>query len=301
MYPIVTRRMIAAAAVAGVFCRGPRTRAQAPSATDAISARSHEALVALERRSGGRLGVAVFDTGSELAIGYRAGERFPMCSTHKFLTAAAILTMVDQGQLELDRRVSYGSADLLEYAPIARKHVADGFMTVNALCEAAIQWSDNTAANLLLGLIGGPSGWTRYARSIGDATSRLDRTEPALNSAIADDPRDTTTPDAMVRDLNVLLVGNTLSDASRTRLTDWMLGAKVTDHLLRAGLPNGWRVGDKSGSGERGTRNDIGIILPSEGGPILAAVYYTECPGPGSSRDKVIAEVGRTIARGFGS
>src|SRR5690242_10773333 len=112
MYPIVTRRMIAAAAVAGVFCRGPRARAQAPSATDAISARAHEALVALERRSGGKLGVAVFDTGSELAIGYRAGERFPMCSTHKFLTAAAILTMVDQGRLELDRRVSYGPADL---------------------------------------------------------------------------------------------------------------------------------------------------------------------------------------------
>ncbi|HTI83188.1 MAG TPA: class A beta-lactamase [Acetobacteraceae bacterium] len=306
MNAVVTRRAVAAAAVAGVFCRGLRARAQAPmavgaAASNATSARVHDALAALETRSGGRLGVVVLDTGSEHAIGYRAEERFAMCSTFKFLAAAAILTMVDQGRMELDRRVPFGPADLLEYAPIARKHVAGGFMTVDALCEAAIQWSDNTAANLLLALIGGPSGWTRYARSIGDATSRLDRTEPGLNSAIADDPRDTTTPDAMVRDVNLLLLGKALRDVSRARLTDWMLGAKVTDTLLRAGLPNGWRVGDKSGSGERGTRNDIGIILPPRDAPIVAAVYYTESAEPSASRDKVIAEVGRIIARNLGT
>jgi len=294
----ITRRAIAGATIGAVICPGLRSLAQAP---DATPARAHAALAALEARNGGRLGVAVLDVGSERGFGYRAEERFAMCSTHKFLTAAAILTMVDRGRMELDRRIPYGPADLLEYAPIARKNVAAGAMTVDALCAAAIQWSDNTAANLLLGLIGGPSGWTRYARSIGDAASRLDRTEPALNSAIAGDPRDTTTPDAMVRDLNVVLVGKALSDASRTRLTDWMLGAKVTDNLLRAGLPNGWRVGDKSGSGEHGTRNDIGIILPSEGAPIVAAVYYTESPDPSASRDKVICEVGRIIAHSFGA
>ncbi len=294
----ITRRAIAGAAIGAAIYPRMRALAQAP---DTMPARGRAPLAALEARNGGRLGVAVLDVGSERRFAYRADERFPMCSTFKFLTAAAILTMVDQGRMELDRRIPYGPADLLEYAPIARKHVAGGFMTVNALCEAAIQWSDNTAANLLLGLIGGPSGWTRYARSIGDTTSRLDRTEPALNSAIAGDPRDTTSPDAMARDLNVVLVGKALSDASRTRLTDWMLGAKVTDNLLRAGLPHGWRVGDKSGSGERGTRNDIGIILPSEGAPILAAVYYTESPEPSASRDKVIAEVGRIIAHSFGT
>ncbi len=297
----MTRRAIAGAAIGAVIFPMLRARAQAPAAPDAMSAGARNALAALEARNGGRLGVAALDIGSERGGGYRADERFPMCSTHKLLTAAAILTMVDQGRMELDRRIPYGATDLLEYAPIARKNFGSGFMTVDALCEAAIQWSDNTAANLVLGLIGGPAGWTRYARSIGDATSRLDRTEPSLNSAIAGDPRDTTTPDAMVRDLNVVLVEKDLSDASRTRLMNWMLGAKVTDTLLRAGLPKGWRVGDKSGSGERGSRNDIGIILPSAGAPIRAAVYYTQSVEQSASRDKVIAEVGRIIARDLGA
>jgi beta-lactamase class A len=306
MTSAITRRAIASAAIGTVIFPRLRARAQAPaaagaSASDAMPVRARNALAALEARNGGRLGVAALDIGSERGFGYRADERFAMCSTHKFLTAAAILTMVDQGQMELDRRVPYGPADLLEYAPIARKNAGTGFMTVDALCAAAIEWSDNTAANLLLGLIGGPQGWSRYARSIGDATSRLDRTEPALNSALPGDPRDTTTPDAMVRNLNLLLVGKALSPVFRTRLENWMLGSKVTDHLLRAGLPDGWRVGDKSGSGERGTRNDIGIILPRDAAPILAAVYYTGSAEPSASRDEVIAEVGRIIAHAFGS
>jgi beta-lactamase class A len=303
---LLTRRAIAAAAVWGVLCRGLPARAQAPAATrqvasDATSVRTREALAALESRNGGRLGVVALDTGSGHRIGYRAEERFAMCSTHKFLTAAAILAQVDQRQMKLDRRVAFGQTDLLEYAPITRKHVDTGYMTVDALCAAAIEWSDNTAANLLLGLIGGPPGWTRYARSIGDATSRLDRTEPALNTAISGDPRDTTTPEAMVHDLNLLLVGQALSDASRTRLENWMLDSKVTGNLLRAGLPNGWRVGDKSGSGEHGTRNDIGIIVPPGAARIVAAVYYTQSIEPGSSREQVIAEAGRIIAQSLGA
>jgi beta-lactamase class A len=290
---VLTRRAAGAATAGVIICRGLGARAQAP-------ARAQDALAALESRNGGRLGVVVLDTGSQRGLGYRAEERFAMCSTHKFLTAAAILTMVDQGRMELGRRVPYGPADLLEYAPVTRKNVGDGFMTVDALCAAALQWSDNTAANLLLGLIGGPPGWTRYARSIGDGTSRLDRTEPALNSAIPGDPRDTTTPSAMARDLKSVLVGNVLSDVSRKRLRDWMLGSKITDHLLRAGLPNGWQVGDKSGSGERGTRNDIGIILPADSAPMLVAVFYTGSTEPSASRDKVIADVGRIIAQNFG-
>jgi beta-lactamase class A len=265
------------------------------------SAQAADALAALEARHGGRLGVVALDTASGRRMVYRPGERFAMCSTHKFLTAAAILAMVDRGRMKLDRNVSYGRADLLDYAPITRKNADRGSMTVEALCIAAIDWSDNTAANLLLGLIGGPPGWTRYARSIGDTFSRLDRIEPDLNSAVPGDPRDTTTPAVMVGNLEAVLLGKALGDASRLRLTGWLLDSKITGTLLRAGLPAGWRVGDKSGSGERGTRNDIGIILPPKAAPILAAVYYTQSSEAPASREAVIAEAGRIIARSFGT
>jgi beta-lactamase class A len=157
-----------------------------------------------------------------------------------------------------------------------------------------------TTPNLLLGLIGGPPGWTRYARSIGDATSRLDRIEPALSTALSGDPRDTTTPDAMVRNLDLLLVGQGLSDASRTRLENWMFDSRITANLLHAGVPDGWKVGDKSGSGDHGTRNDIGIIVPPGAAPILAAVYYTGSVEPPAAREQVVAEAGRIIAQSLG-
>jgi len=305
MTPVLTRRSVTAAAIGttlsgALFAAYAQTApAPQPSVPDHASDGARDALATLEMRNGGRLGVVALDSGSGRRIDYRADERFPMCSTHKLLTAAAILTMTDQGQMALDRRVPFGRADLLEYAPIARKNVGAGFMTVQALCEAAIEWSDNTAANLLLGLIGGPPGWTRYARSIGDTISRLDRTEPTLNTAIPGDPRDTTTPAAMARDLNVLLLGNQLSDTSRRRLEKWLLASKVTGDLLYAGLPDGWHIGDKSGSGERGSRNDIGIIWPPEAAPIVAVVYYTGSAEPLAGRNKVIADTGRIIARTF--
>ncbi len=301
---VLSRRSLIALGIGALFCRARPASAQAPavrpSASDARAAQALRALAALEAKHGGRLGVAARDTGSGRGVRYRAAERFALCSTHKFLSAAAILAQVDLGRMSLDRRVPYTHADLLGYAPVTSKHVGAGFMTVDALCAAAIEWSDNTAANLLLGLLGGPAGWTRYARSLGDMSSRLDRTEPDLNAAIPGDPRDTTTPDAMIRNLDAVLLGKALSDASHARLEGWMLAGQITANLLHAGLPDGWRVGDKSGSGEHGTRNDIGIILPPRAAPILAAVYYTEAPGPLSSREQVIAETGRIIADTFG-
>jgi beta-lactamase class A len=297
----LTRRALAGAILGGALCRAAPSRASSgtalqSSASDTTLDRANDAIAALEAEHGGRLGIAALETGSGRRISRRADERFAMCSTHKFLTCAAILAMVDQGQMKLDRHVAYGLADLLEYAPIARKNVDAGFMTVDALCAATMEWSDNTADDLLLGLIGGPAGWTRYARSIGDTVSRLDRTEPALNSAIPGDLRDTTTPEAMVRNLSAVLLGTRLSDASRERIENWLFGSKITANLLRAGLPNDWRIGDKSGSGENGSRNDIAIIRPPEAAPILVAVYYTESMQPLASREKVIAETGRIIA-----
>jgi beta-lactamase class A len=300
----LTRRSFAAtafgAALGGALPAQAQSSAAAPLAgSDPALARAHAAIGVLEARNGGRLGVLAVDTGSGRRISVRADERFAMCSTHKFLAAAAILAKVDRGETTLDQRVPYGRADLLDYAPITRKNAAAGFMTVAALCAAAIEWSDNTAENLLLALIGGPPGWTRYARSIGDTTSRLDRFEPALNTAIPGDPRDTTTPAAMVGDLHGVLLGKVLTEGSRQQLETWMLDSRITASLLRAGVPQGWRVADKSGSGDNGTRNDIGIILPPGAAPIVAAVYYTQSPEPQASREKVLAETGRIIARTF--
>ena len=211
-----------------------------------------------------------------------------------------MLTGIDRGQLRLGQAIPYSAADLLSYAPITRAHVTAGSMTLGALCAAALQWSDNTAANLLLAQIGGAAGWTRYARSIGDTVSRLDRTEPTLNSAIPGDPRDTTSPDAMLGDLHTILLGRVLSQASRRQLEDWMLGGTITGPLLKAGVPENWRVADKSGSGDHSTRNDIGIMLRPHAAPIVAAVYYTGSPAPMAQQNAVIAAAGRIIADRFG-
>jgi len=293
----LTRRAFAAISLSAV-CIAASWQAQAgtqPTETDLVAQARH-ALARLEASHGGRCGVLARDTASGRSIAYRADERFPLCSTHKFLTAAAVLSLVDRGQIALGRRVSYSRTELLDYAPVTRNHVDAGWMTVDALCAAAVTWSDNTAANLLLGLIGGPAGWTRYARSIGDTVSRLDRVEPALNSAIPGDPRDTTTPAAMARDLDAVLFGDALAAASRARLKAWMFASPVTGHLLHAGLPATWRVWDKSGSGEHGSRNDIGILAPPRAAPILASVYYTGSSQAASFRDQAVAEMGRIIA-----
>src|SRR6185312_11710602 len=213
---MLSRRSLIVAGVGAALASPGSATAKDDNKTGALND-----LAALEAERGGRLGVSVSDTGTSRRLDFRADERFAMCSTHKFLTVAAILQQVDRGEMSLDRKVSFTHADLLSYAPITRQHVDAGAMTVDALAAATTAWSDNTAANLLLALVGGPTGWTRYARSLGDGVSRLDRIEPALNSAIPDDPRDTTSPAAMVRDLDVVLLGKALSDASRKRFETW--------------------------------------------------------------------------------
>jgi beta-lactamase class A len=250
----------------------------------------------LEKTSGGRLGVATLDTASGARAGHRAGERFPMCSTFKLLAAAGILARVDRGREHLDRRIAFSAADLLEYAPVTRARVGEGGMPVADLCEAAITVSDNTAANLLLSVLGGPAGLTAFARSLGDRVTRLDRIEPALNEAAPGDPRDTTTPAAMLGNLRALLVGTALARSSRERLITWLVETKTGDRRLRAGIPDGWRVGDKTGSGEHGTTNDIGIVWPRGGGAILVAAYLTETSRDTPACEAVLAAIGRIVA-----
>ena len=272
------------------------TGAFAASAADALA----KQFAALEKLSNGRLGVAARDTANGAIVSYRGDELFPLCSTFKFLLGAAVLARVDAGTEKLDRQISFTQADLIPHAPIVEKHMKEGHASVGVLCAGAIQYSDNVAANLLLPTIGGPAGLTRYMASIGDSITRLDRNEPTLNTSIPGDPRDTTTPVAMVGSMEKLLVGSALSAASRHQLNDWMIGNTTGGEKIRKGLPADWKVGDKTGMGDNGSTNDVAILWPPRRKPLLVAVYLTECKEPVAARNAVHAEVGRLVSAAFG-
>jgi beta-lactamase class A len=259
-------------------------------------AQGARALRALERRAGGHLGVMAVDTGSGRTLSYRADERFAFCSTFKLLLVAECLKRVDDGVETLDRVLPYGPADLLDYAPVTREHLAEGGLTIGALCEAALTRSDNTAANLLLAALGGPEAFTRYARALGDEVTRLDRCEPALNSANPGEVLDTTSPRAMLATLRKELLGDALAPASRARLNTWLLGNTTGAHRLKAGLPATWRIGDKTGTGQHGATNDIGILYPPGRAPILVTAYFVGSRASLDRREAVLAGVGRVVA-----
>lgn len=256
----------------------------------------HQRLQALERRHGGRLGASILDIASGQRIGHRADERFPMCSTFKFLAAAQVLVRVDRGEEQLQRRIVFTDKDLVAYSPVTGQHVGAPGMSLAELCHAAVTRSDNTAGNLLLDGFGGPAGLTAFARSLGDTVTRLDRRETELNQAIPGDPRDTTTPAAMLDDMRRLLIGEVLSPASRKQLSDWLLANTTGGSRLRAGLPRDWRVGDKTGTGDNGASNDIAIVWPPGRAPLLVTAYYAESSAPQQTRNAVLAEVGNIVA-----
>lgn len=255
-----------------------------------------DAVAELEQTTGGHIGVAVLDSATGAIRSYRPNERFAMASTFKALLAGAILARVDSGDEQLDRPISYAESDLLSYAPITKKNLPAGRLTVGELCAAAVELSDNTAANLLLETIGGPAALTAYLRSLDDATTRLDRNEPTLNTNLPGDERDTTTPAAMANTLNKLLLGGALSTPSRKQLNQWMIACQTGAAKLRAGLPPGWKVGDKTGSGENGASNDIAIIWPPNQPPIIVAAYTSGLSGPSEDQSAIVAEVGRIVA-----
>ena len=252
-------------------------------------------IAAIEARLGSRIGVAALDTGSGKRLDYRAEERFPMCSTFKFLAATAVLKRVDKKQDRLDRFISYDAKDILEYAPITKAHLKEGGMTLGALCEAAIEQSDNTAGNLLLDAIGGPAGVTNFARSLVDQVTRLDRKEPDLNSAIPGDERDTTTPGSMLADMTRILTGDVLSRSSRRQLKDWLQRNKTGETMIRAGVPTDWIIGDKTGRGANGATNDIAIMRPPDRAPVLLTIYSVGSTEPANDRAAAIAEVAKIV------
>lgn len=254
-------------------------------------------LADLETRSGGRLGVAVLDVATGRRISHRADERFALCSTFKVLAAAFILARVDRGEERLDRRVTFTERDLVAPFKATKPHVGAEGMTMAQLCEAAITVSDSTAANLLLASFGGPAGLTAYLRSLGDPVTRLDRMELDLNVVPPGDVRDTTSPAAMTETMRRLVLGDALTQASRTRLAGWMFAATdAAKHRLRVGFPRGWRVGNKPGTWVPGATNDVAVAWPPDRGPIVVSAYLAGASTPVPEQAAVLAEVGRIVA-----
>lgn len=269
--------------------------ATAPAMAGADSQIFKGAMADLEVRAMGRLGVAMLDTATMTRLLYRADERFPMCSTFKVLATALVLARVDRGEEDLQRRIVVTRGNLVPYSPVTEARVGGSGMSLAELCAAAITWSDNTAANLLLASFGGPAALTAYARSLGDPITRLDRTEPALNEATPGDPRDTTSPAAMLGNLHKLVLGDALSAPSRQHLTNWLLASTTGDARLRAGLPDDWRVGDKTGSSLNGVANDIAVAWPPGRAPLIVTAYLAESMAAPEERDAVLADVARGI------
>ncbi|WP_370873430.1 class A beta-lactamase [Hydrogenophaga sp.] len=266
------------------------TRAQAASNLPAQ-------LQQLEATARGRLGVFILDTATGAVHGHRADERFMMLSSFKLLASALVLARVDRGQESLDRRITYAKADLVTYSPVTERFAgtAEG-MSLAGLCEATLTTSDNSAANFILDSYGGPVALTRFARELGDDTTRLDRRETELNTGTAAALLDTTTPRAMALTMQKLLLGNALSATSRERLQQWLVGNTTGDKRLRAGLPSGWRVGDKTGTNQTDA-NDIGIAWPTNGrAPLIITAYLAESSASSAVKEATLAGVARLAA-----
>ncbi|KNB53269.1 class A beta-lactamase [Streptomyces caatingaensis] len=275
--------LTAALLVSGCTGRGSGTGAE-PSAPAPAAAPFRQ----LEQRFGARVGLYALDTGTGREVTYRADERFAHCSTFKALAAGALLHHASDA--ELDQVVTYRPEDLQKWAPIARKHVATG-MKLREVAAAAAEYSDNTAANLLLDHLGGPAGLQKELRGIGDSTISTDRTEPGLSDAVPGDTRDTSTPRSIATDLRRYVLGSVLSDGRRQLLTDWLVHNTTGDRYIRAGVPAGWKVGDRTGNGGYGTRNDIAVAWPPGRSPVVIAVLSDRGEAGARSDDALIAEV----------
>ena len=285
------RAFLAGAAIVAAGC--------ARGGTENVDAGSSLELLRTELGQYARLGVAALDTGTGRRLRFDSDSRYAMCSTFKMPLAAAILSAVDRGSLALSDEIAFGDADLLSHAPVVRANLRRGRLSVERLCAAIVEVSDNSAANLLLRRIGGPPRLTAFIRRCGDRTTRLDRYEEELNSNLPGDPRDTTTPAAMLGLMQTLLLGPVLAPRSRVRLAGWMEGATTGLRRLRAGLPPGWRAGDKTGNGANGAANDIAIAWPPERPPILISSYISGAEADDAARHGAHAAVGRIVAAAF--
>ena len=298
-----SRVLVALATAAALLLGGCTTAQTVPSATPtpvavsptpAAASADDAEFTALEALFDARLGVYAVDTGTGEEVAFRPDERFAYASTFKALAAAAVLRQSDPADLE--RVVDYSRDDLITHSPVTELHVDDG-MTLGAIAEAAVRFSDNTAGNLLLSELGGPGGFTAALAALGDDATQSVRWEAGLNDGVPGDPRDTTTPRAFATDLREYALGDALSADERSTLVGWMSGNATGDTLVRAGVPEGWVVADKSGSGGYGVRNDIAIVWPPDAAPIVIAVLSTR-GSPDATRDDALVARAAAVAVG---
>jgi beta-lactamase class A len=274
-------------------CAGSGAASQRPSSS-APPPRTDAAFAQLEARFHAKLGVYALDTGTGRVVSYRPDTRFAYCSTFKAL-ATGILLM--RGA-PLGKVIRYRPSDLVDYSPVTSQHVQTG-MTLEAVMEAAIDYSDNTAANLLLEQLGGPHGLQEDLRGIGDATTDSDRNQPTVDTATPGDTRDTSTARALGTDLRQFGLGHLLPASGRQLLTGWLLRNTTGGPYIRAGVPAGWKVGDKTGNGYWGTRVDIAIAWPPHRAPVVIAVLSSRGSVNATSDDALIADATRTAIVGL--
>lgn len=266
-----------------------------PGPASADAAAFNEFLSGIEDRTGGRAGVYALDTETGQSLSWRADERFAMASTFKPLLVAAVLARVDSGNLGIHGSYSLKGVDVQPYSPVINA-LADGqSISLQQLCSAAVSLGDNTASNMLLDLVGGPTGLTQYLRDHGDTLTRLDRYEVELNANTQGDVRDTTTPQAMVGSLERALESDDLSGASRARLRSWMIASTTGSRRLRAGLPADWPIGDKTGTGMNGAVNNVAVAWPPGRKPLLVAVYLSESELPASELEALHPAIARQV------
>lgn len=252
----------------------------------------------LEKEYDARLGVYAIDTGTKKIVEFREDERFAYTSTFKALAAAAVL---QQNSIEeLNKIVTYTSNDLVTYSPITEKYVDTG-MTLKDISEAAIRYSDNTAGNLLFKELGGPEGFETSLKKLGDQVTNAERIETGLNEAVPGETRDTSTPKALANDLQAYTLGDVLTHEKQTMLVDWLKRNTTGDNLIRAGVPKGWEVGDKTGGGGYGTRNDIAIVWPPNREPIVLAILSSRDKQDANYNDELIAQATKVVMNVFKS
>ncbi len=249
----------------------------------------------IEQKLGARVGVSLYDVETKKeSWSYKGDSCFPLMSTFKTLACAKVLLDVEKKKVSFDSSVLIKETSLIKWSPVTKDYVSQKF-TLKQACTAMMVMSDNTAANIVLEKIGGPNALTIFMRTIGDNVTRLDRIEPELGEALEGDARDTTTPNAMVKSLHVLLFGNVLSDASKTQLKHWMMDNKVSDSLFRSVLPNNWAIADRSGAGGYGSRGITAVVWSETRPPLIICVYVTQTKASFDERNKAIAEIGREI------
>ncbi|TDF38556.1 class A beta-lactamase [Alteromonadaceae bacterium M269] len=251
-------------------------------------------LDALEEQYGGSFGLSILDVETQKQFSINGDMRFPMMSTFKSLACAKLLHDAENGKQSLKATHLIQKQDIVTYSPVMKKKVGDEIALIDA-CAVTMKTSDNAAANIVLSETGGPADLTSFMRAMGDKITRLDRYETELNSAIAGDERDTSTPNAMTKAYYQLLYGDVLSEASESQLTDWLKSNEVGGSLLRSVLPNGWSIGDRTGAGENGSRGIVAVVWPQDRSPFIVAIYMTQTSASFKERNQAIADIGRVI------